>query len=57
MGAYFIWVGLLVVEVLWFLTLTNHPHGTDDILFRLVVIAVTIAIGAVGLNLMEKWRK
>ncbi|RPF50383.1 hypothetical protein [Aquisalibacillus elongatus] len=57
LGIYLLWVVILVIELLWLLSSTKSPHGNDDLLIGFSVIVVTIAVGVVGINLAEKWRK
>jgi len=48
------WIGILIVELFYLYVLTERPHSTSDLVFRVTVIAVTLVVGAVIITI---WRR
>lgn len=49
-----LWVLVLFFEVGWLSVKTQNVHHTSDLVFVIVLIIVTIAVGAVGINVFGK---
>ena len=50
---FIIWGIILLVELLWFSSLTNRSHSTSEAIFAASVIAVTSVFGSVGIYLFK----
>lgn len=44
-----VWIGLLLIEILWFWSLIDGPYAPVDYLFLLTNIVITLVVGTVGL--------
>lgn len=51
-----LWVFVLIVEIGWLFVKTQNVHSSSDLVFVIVLIIVTIAVGAVGINVFGKSR-
>jgi hypothetical protein len=49
-----LWVLILFFEVGWLFVKTQNVHYTSDLIFVIVLIIVTIAVGTVGINVLGK---
>lgn len=50
---FIIWGITLLVELVWFSSLTYGPHSTSETIFAITVIAVTSVFGSVGMYLFK----
>jgi hypothetical protein len=44
----------IIFEVGWLSIITHNVHSTSDLVFVIVLIIVTIAVGTVGINVFGK---
>lgn len=53
-GLYMLWILVVIIEIGWLHSVTSRPNTTADLTYVVTVIAVTLVIGSVGLNLLKK---
>lgn len=51
------WLFVLFIEIIWLYVTTQNVHDTSELVFMVVLIGVTIAVGAVGITIFGKSKR